>query len=129
MNQHSTSLTRRTFVKTTGALGALAAASGVLVASEGIVKEAPIAHADSPEAIAWGQCNVNCAGNCIFQWHVKDGKVQYMETDNTGSVDLQGRACLRGRTMRRWLNHPDRLQYPMKRVGKRGGKVRAHLLG
>lgn len=120
MNQHSTSLTRRTFVKTTGALGALAAASGVLVASEGIVKEAPIAHADSPETIAWGQCNVNCAGNCIFQWHVKDGKVQYMETDNTGSVDLQGRACLRGRTMRRWLNHPDRLQYPMKRVGKRG---------
>lgn len=120
MNQHSTSLTRRTFVKTTGALGALAAASGVLVASEGIVKEAPIAHADSPETIAWGQCNVNCAGNCIFQWHVKDGMVQYMETDNTGSVDLQGRACLRGRTMRRWLNHPDRLQYPMKRVGKRG---------
>ncbi len=43
-----------------------------------------------------------------------------METDNTGNEDLQARACLRGRSMRRWLNHPDRLQYPMKRVGKRG---------
>lgn len=120
MADHSPSLTRRTFVKTTGALGALAAAGGVLATSEGVVGETPVAYADSPETIAWSQCNVNCAGNCIFQWHVKDGKVQYMETDNTGNEDLQARACLRGRSMRRWLNHPDRLQYPMKRVGKRG---------
>lgn len=28
--------------------------------------------------------------------------------------------ALRGRSMRRWLNSPDRLLYPMKRVGKRG---------
>lgn len=32
----------------------------------------------------------------------------------------QPRACLRGRTYRRWMNHPDRINYPMKRVGKRG---------
>jgi len=30
------------------------------------------------------------------------------------------RACLRGRSIRRRINHPDRLNYPMKRVGKRG---------
>ena len=30
------------------------------------------------------------------------------------------RACLRGRSVRRWINDPDRLKYPMKRVGKRG---------
>ena len=62
----------------------------------------------------------NCGGNCIFQWHSQDGKITYMETDNTGDTDLQARACLRGRAMRRWINSPDRLQYPMKRVGKRG---------
>lgn len=72
------------------------------------------------DEIHWSQCNVNCGGNCIFQWHSKDGKIQYMETDNLGSTDLQARACLRGRAMRRWLNSPDRLMYPMKRVGKRG---------
>lgn len=30
------------------------------------------------------------------------------------------RACLRGRSMRRRVYNPDRLKYPMKRVGKRG---------
>lgn len=78
------------------------------------------AQADAPERIAWSQCNVNCGGNCVFQWHVKDGKITYMESDTTGSSDFQARACLRGRSMRRWLNSPDRLLYPMKRVGKRG---------
>jgi anaerobic selenocysteine-containing dehydrogenase len=38
--------------------------------------------------------------------------------DNYG--DHQVRACLRGRSIRRRINHPDRLNYPMKRVGKRG---------
>ena len=42
------------------------------------------------------------------------------ESDSTGDINLQARACLRGRSMRRWLNSPDRLLYPMKRVGKRG---------
>ena len=72
------------------------------------------------DEIHWSQCNVNCGGNCVFQWHSKDGKVLYMETDNTGDADFQARACLRGRSMRRWLNHPDRLMHPMKRVGERG---------
>jgi Tat-targeted selenate reductase subunit YnfF len=46
-----------------------------------------------------------------------------VETDNTGNDEYgnhQVRACLRGRSIRRWINHPDRLKYPMKRVGKRG---------
>ena len=71
----------------------------------------------------WSQCNVNCGGNVrASQWHVsrRQGSL-YAETDNTGDPnDLQARACLRGRSMRRWLNSPDRLLYPMKRVGKRG---------
>lgn len=111
--------TRRTFVKATGALAAAAAAGGV--ATQGIfAKQAVAADAAASEKVAWSQCNVNCGGNCVFQWHVKDGKITYMETDNIGDDDLQARACLRGRSMRRWLNSPDRLLYPMKRAGKRG---------
>ena len=30
------------------------------------------------------------------------------------------RACVRGRGYRKFVYHPDRLKYPMKRVGKRG---------
>lgn len=113
-------LSRRTFLKATGALGALAAASGALAASDAAFGSVEPAYADEPDKIVWSQCNVNCGGRCIFQWHVKDGKVQYMETDNIGNPDFQARACLRGRMMRQWINSPDRLQYPMKRVGARG---------
>ena len=116
-------VTRRNFVK--GSFVGAAATAGVLggasmfgcAPSSGKSAEGDAA---ANETVAWSQCNVNCGGNCIFQWHSKDGKVQYMETDNTGDTDLQARACLRGRSMRRWLNSPDRLLYPMKRVGKRG---------
>ncbi len=113
-------VSRRTFVKTTGALGALAAVGGTAAATSSLFDSTTPAFADAADEIHWSQCNVNCGGNCIFQWHTKDGKVQYMETDNIGGSDLQARACLRGRSMRRWLNSPDRLLYPMKRVGKRG---------
>lgn len=121
MTQQDVNMSRRSFVKTGGALAATAAVGAGAVNSTSLFGEAlPQAQAESEESIHWSQCNVNCGGNCIFQWHSKDGKVLYMETDNTGNEDLQARACLRGRSMRRWLNHPDRLMYPMKRVGKRG---------
>ncbi|MCS5807736.1 hypothetical protein LNO89_06640 [Klebsiella pneumoniae subsp. pneumoniae] len=66
--------------------------------------------------------------------HVVDGAIKYVETDNTGDDNYDGlhqvRACLRGRSMRRRVYNPDRLKYPMKRVGKRGeGQVRANQLG
>nr|WP_228158594.1 hypothetical protein [Klebsiella variicola] len=45
-----------------------------------------------------------------------DGAIKYVETDNTGDDRYDGlhqvRACLRGRSMRRRINHPDRLNYP-----------------
>lgn len=114
-----TEMNRRAFVRASGALAALAVAGeGLACTSEQFVARADDAAGE--ERISWSQCNVNCGGNCIFQWHVRDGKVLYMETDNIGDTSLQARACLRGRSMRKWLNHPDRLLYPMKRVGKRG---------
>lgn len=114
-------ITRRSFLKTTGALGAVAAATSTVAVSESLFGETvPEAFAEEADKVAWSQCHVNCGGNCIFQWHVRDGKVLYMEPDTQTDVDLQSRPCLRGRSMRKWLNHPDRLLYPMKRVGKRG---------
>lgn len=115
-------VSRRNFVKGTfaGAVagaGLLGGASMYGCAPKG---EEGSTGAAAEETTAWSQCNVNCGGNCVFQWHSKDGKVVYMESDNTGDINLQARACLRGRSMRRWLNSPDRLLYPMKRVGKRG---------
>lgn len=126
MIENNASMSRRTFV--TGSLAGLAVAG---TAGAGLYGCAPAADTAeeglagtgeeaAPDTIAWSQCNVNCGGNCVFQWHSRDGKIAYMESDNTGDADLQARACLRGRSMRRWINSPDRLLYPMKRVGKRG---------
>lgn len=128
MTETQSTLSRRTFVK--GSLAGLAATGAAGTALFGCAPqsgtgagEEPMAatgEETAPDEIHWSQCNVNCGGNCVFQWHSRDGKVLYMETDNTGDTDLQARACLRGRSMRRWLNSPDRLLYPMKRAGKRG---------
>ena len=120
---------RRTFCKVGGA-AVLAAAGGVSLGSmfgctpQSQTDGGGTASSDTGSAaegqIVWSACNVNCGGNCAYRWRVIDGTLAYMEADNTGDVNLQARACARGRTMRRWLNHPDRLKYPMKRVGNRG---------
>ena len=62
------SLSRRTFVKTTGALGALAAAGGTAVAADSLFGQGvETAHAEGEEQIVWSQCNVNCGGCCVLQ--------------------------------------------------------------
>lgn len=68
-------------------------------------------------------CWHNCGGRCQLKAYVKDGVVVSFGTDNVGPDtpdDLQARACLKGRSQRQRLYHPDRLKYPMKRVGERG---------
>lgn len=123
MTARESALSRRTFVK--GSLAGLALAGASGSALYGCAPQSQKGGADGgaevpADQIVWSQCNVNCGGCCVFQWHSRDGKIVYMESDNTGDDALQARACLRGRSMRRWLNHPDRLTKPMKRVGKRG---------
>ncbi len=67
-------------------------------------------------------CNNNCGGRCHLRAHVRDGVVVRISTDVTPDVaeNPQLRACLKGRAMRNRLYDPNRLKYPMKRVGKRG---------
>lgn len=119
-------LSRRAFMKATGALGALAAAGGAATAGSELFGAAtPKAHADDDEKIVYTHCAVNCGCCCVWKCHVKDGAITYIEPDTTGSGDMkdpQMRPCLRGRSARRWLQSADRLNYPMKRAegAKRG---------
>lgn len=114
---------RRQFLKGTAVGGVALAASSVQI---------PIAKAQTPstqsaqseEKLVWSACTVNCHSRCPLRMHVQDGVIKYVETDNLGT-DVYGdfhqvRACARGRSMRRRVYNPDRLKYPMKRVGKRG---------
>ncbi|MGR5541890.1 molybdopterin-dependent oxidoreductase, partial [Vibrio campbellii] len=61
---------------------------------------------------------------CALRVHTQDGVITQIETDNRGDDTEFGqhqiRACLRGRSIKHRVYNPDRLKYPMKRVGKRG---------
>lgn len=131
-NMTNEKVSRRSFVKGT-ALAGLAAAAGSAGALYGCSPakegEAPLSATGASEAvpvdekIVWTHCATNCGGSCPLQCHVIDGELAYVEPDTTGDPSFggtQSRPCLRGRSIRRWINHPDRLTHPMKRVGKRG---------
>lgn len=116
-------VSRRSFVKASGALGALAVAGGVSATTAAFQSEPQKAHAESEEKVTWGHCAINCPGRCALRIHTKDDEITWIDThtsDDATFDDLQARACLRGRSYRRWANSPDRLSYPLKRVGKRG---------
>lgn len=76
---------------------------------------------DGVKVISTGGTN-NCGGSCVIKGHVKDGVVVRISTDDQPDEPNrpQIRACVRGRSYRKTWFHPDRLKYPMKRVGKRG---------
>src|SRR3712207_4429928 len=115
---------RRRFLKASG-MTALAASGGVsLPFAVKANEQAQPQSSNNEEKVVWSACTVNCGSRCPLRMHVKDNQILYVETDNTGTdtynIDHQVRACLRGRSMRRRVYNPDRLKYPMKRVGKRG---------
>lgn len=124
-SQHQSGISRRTFMKTS-TLSGLAIAAQTLPLPFGMRRAAAAvsnALTAGEDKIVWGACSVNCGSRCALRLHVRNNEVWHVETDNTGE-DIYGnhqvRACLRGRSIRRRINHPERLNYPMKRVGKRG---------
>lgn len=113
-------MSRRSFMKWSAALGSAAAlvTSGFEFA-EAVARDV----APAPDNVVWSCCTVNCGSRCPLRYFVKDGVITRVETDNTGDDEFgmhQVRACLRGRAIRQRIYNPDRLKYPMKRVGKRG---------
>ena len=118
-------LSRRTLMKSSALVGLAAAAGGISLPFRQVRADTMPATATAQnEKIVWSACTVNCGSRCPLRMHVVDGEIRYVETDNTGDDDYDGlhqvRACLRGRSMRRRVYNPDRLKYPMKRVGARG---------
>jgi anaerobic dimethyl sulfoxide reductase subunit A len=115
---------RRTFLKWSGAIGVPVIAGGIgtklLVDRQGEEKVASASEFDK----VISTCSINnCGGRCVIKAYVKDGVVVRVGTDTQESEDLSApslMACVRGRNYRNLLYHPDRLKYPMKRVGKRG---------
>ncbi|QLA14789.1 DMSO/selenate family reductase complex A subunit [Desulfolutivibrio sulfoxidireducens] len=111
---------RRDFLKWSALLGGAAALGGAGLLYKLKVGDAAVN--TEPDRIVIGACHVNCGNRCPLKVRVRDGRIVQVESDD--SEDTFGvhqiRPCLRGRSMRKWVYSPDRLKYPMKRVGKRG---------
>ena len=60
-----------------------------------------------------------CHGGCGVLAHIEDGKLVKIEGDPEHPWN-QGRLCARCLAMTQYVNHPDRLTRPLKRVGERG---------
>lgn len=118
-------INRRSFLKWSAFLGS-AAATGALSNSLEIIDESKTLQDIDPQVekmIRVGCPAHNCGGRCLLKVFVKDGIIIRIETDDRPGdtmADPQLRACVRGRSYRRRQYHPDRLKYPLKRIGKRG---------
>lgn len=73
---------------------------------------------NSKEEIISTMCSSHCGGTCLLRVHVREGVITRVETDNGEEPQL--RACQRGRALRQRVYSPDRVLYPLKRVGERG---------
>ena len=61
----------------------------------------------------------DCGGRCPLKLHVKNDRIVRIEGDDVQEPE-QLRTCLRCRAYRQYVHHPERLKYPLKRVGPKG---------
>ncbi len=113
-------LTRRSFIKTTGAAAGVAAVGGTLAPllsactqqesspSDPTVEKPNISEANCV-------CKVNCFGGCRIKATVRDGYITNLAAAPMKN-EHYNRICLRGLSSIQRVYDPDRIKYPMKRV-------------
>jgi len=126
---------RRSFLKTVGAGAAVATTSGLVELGLGEQEARAFPYAPYPRdddlTTVVTSCDHNCGSRHMLVAHKKGDVIVRLSTDDGryqdgGKIGLdteekpQLRACLRGRSYRARLYSPERLLYPMMRVGERG---------
>jgi len=126
---------RRSFLKTAAAGGAVAAAGGLAELTFGAKDVQAHAYAPYPTdnqlQTVVTSCDHNCGSRHMLVAHKKGDVIVRLSTDDGryqagGAVGFESeqvpqlRACLRGRSYRSRIYSPERLLYPMLRVGERG---------
>lgn len=61
-----------------------------------------------------------CHPECGVLVHVRDGRVTEVKGDPEHPMN-RGFICIKGRAQPQLVHHPDRLKYPLRRAGDRGG--------
>ncbi|QLK63415.1 molybdopterin-dependent oxidoreductase (plasmid) [Enterobacteriaceae bacterium Kacie_13] len=116
-------VTRRDFVKVSSLVAALPLVGFKFAHAAEKSALTPLGVSQLPVNVIPTCSTFDCGGKCDIRAHVQDGAVIQITTRPDAELDPQMpvmRACVRGRSYRKFVYHPDRLKYPMKRVGKRG---------
>ena len=124
----NTTISRRDAVTTTAKLGAAVALSNAITLPFSTTVRAETSDTgktnENAETVRHSACLVNCGSRCPLKVIVKDGRIVRIEAEDAKDDSVFGehqiRPCLRGRSSRWRVYSPDRIKYPMKRVGKRG---------
>ena len=122
-------LDRRTFLKATGA-GIAGAAMGRFPFESFTLDEAMAAAAKAGETAVPTLCAMcGPAANCGVYAFTKNGRFTKVAGMKESPVNA-GAVCPKGQAAPQWVYSPDRLKYPLKRVGKKGeGKFQQDHLG
>ena len=116
-------LTRRSFLKTTGAAAAATAVVGSDAALTGLAEtgEALADEAAQGETTFRSQCRGNCGSRCPLKVTVREGRaVKVTAMEYPGEDAHRRRLCVKGFSQPQRVYDADRLKYPLKRVGERG---------
>ena len=66
-----------------------------------------------------GVCSF-CSQSCLVDAYVKDGKIIKVEGCKSLPGANRGNLCIKGCALRQAVYNPERLLYPLKRIGRRG---------
>ncbi|MCX8596572.1 molybdopterin-dependent oxidoreductase [Gilliamella sp. B3486] len=130
MSKSENKITRRDFLQKSLAIGGVAALANNLqlpfayATSETNHDKALIPNPTNDEKIFYSACLVNCGSRCPLKVHVKNDIITKISSEDGINDPIFGqhqiRPCLRGRAVRWRTYDPERLKYPMVRIGKRG---------
>ena len=122
-NGKKAALSRRSFLKTVGALGALGVAGGI---SQNLAAAPARAQSDNSERLGYTYHNEHCLCNCMLQCTVRDGRLAMVQPRPNEDKRFQN-ICLKGISEVQNIYGDARIQRPMKRVGER--RIRGYQLG
>ncbi|HAJ32265.1 MAG TPA: hypothetical protein DCK79_02685 [Candidatus Atribacteria bacterium] len=69
--------------------------------------------------VCFSVCPKDCFGSCSLEVNVEKGKIIKVRGNRNSPVN-QGRICVKGMDYPNMVYGPDRLLYPLQRIGKRG---------
>lgn len=110
----SPSLTRRSFLKTTGAIAGASALVGGCTSL--LSARQAQADAEAGEEVRYGFCHGNCICGCRLKYTVRDGVVVKSEMAPYPGDERYNRICSKGLSHAQRTYSPKRLMYPMRRV-------------